>query len=250
MRFAALPVALLAVACADAWSTMPVRGPFAVARGPARAPLARASSARSAPALSSSAARPKRVRFLFSDTGGGHRASALSLKGALEDMYPGQVECDMVDLFVESGVFPFRLAPQAYSWMAANPWAWKLFFDTGATPLGLWLNEVVTDLSCGARYRALLAAGPAPDAVVSVHPLMQGPAMRALAANEGGARATPFATVVTDLGSAHPAWFHPDVDACFVPSDALRALARGCGLSDSQVHAGVLAVRGWRARRS
>jgi len=202
--------------------------PVALARVPPRASL-RTSR------ITATVNAPKRVRFLFSDTGGGHRASAKALKGALESMYPGRVECDMVDLFVESGVFPFSHAPAAYNWMAANPWAWKAFFETGATPMGLWLNEVLTDAFCGARYRALLASKPRPDAVISVHPLMQGPAMRALSSNDGGARTTPFATVVTDLGSAHPAWFHPDVDACFVPSDALHTLASERGLRGSQI---------------
>ena len=37
----------------------------------------------------------------------------------------------------------------------------------------------------------------------------------------------PFATVCTDLDSAHPAWFHKGVDACFVAADKLgRAAAR------------------------
>ena len=40
----------------------------------------------------------------------------------------------------------------------------------------------------------------------------------------------PFATVVTDLGSAHRTWFDKRVDACFVPSDAVRQLAGRCGL--------------------
>ncbi|KAJ1616884.1 hypothetical protein T492DRAFT_918070 [Pavlovales sp. CCMP2436] len=143
-------------------------------------------------------ARPRRVRFLFSDTGGGHRASALALQGAIESMYPGQIECDLVDLFVASEVWPFCEAPAAYRWMAERPAYWKAFFEAGATPFGAWLNEVVTDCLCGAAYRKLLAASPRPDCVVSVHPLMQGPALRALADIDGGIRKTPFATVVSE----------------------------------------------------
>ena len=37
----------------------------------------------------------------------------------------------------------------------------------------------------------------------------------------------PFATVVTDLGGAHPTWFDGDVDACFVPGAALEARRKG-----------------------
>jgi 1,2-diacylglycerol 3-beta-galactosyltransferase len=174
---------------------------------------------------------------LFSDTGGGHRASALALQGALESMYPGQVECDMVDMFVASKIWPFCEAPAAYRFMAARPQLWKAFFEAGASPFGAWLNERLTDLFCGERYRELLAESPRPDCVVSVHPLMQGPCLRALADLDGGSRTTPFATVVTDLGSAHPAWFHPDVDQCFVPSDVLAGLAKSLGLHSEQVTA-------------
>lgn len=224
MRLAALVTLLAANACA-------YRAPFSaprVARTPRRA------ASRAAP-LASSTDAPRRVRFLFSDTGGGHRASALALQGAIESMYPGQIECDLVDLFVASKVWPFCEAPAAYRWMAARPIIWKIFFEAGATPFGAWINEVLTDLLCGQRYRELLADAPRPDCVVSVHPLMQGPALRALAANDGGVRKTPFATVVTDLGSAHPKWFHEGVDSCFVPSDVLAALAVREGLRPQQV---------------
>jgi 1,2-diacylglycerol 3-beta-galactosyltransferase len=69
------------------------------------------------------------------------------------------------------------------------------------------------------------------DMVVSVHPLTQDIPLRILnfldsdgkSRNEG--RTTPFATVVTDLGGAHPTWFNPGVDSCFVPSDALYQCA-------------------------
>jgi len=35
--------------------------------------------------------RKKRVLILMSDTGGGHRASALALETALEELFPGKV---------------------------------------------------------------------------------------------------------------------------------------------------------------
>jgi len=48
---------------------------------------------------------------------------------------------------------------------------------------------------------------------------------------------------VTDLGSAHPTWFHKAVDACFVPSDAVREIALGCGLRPAQIRQYGLPVR-------
>lgn len=56
------------------------------------------------------------------------------------------------------------------------------------------------------------------DMVVSVHPLTQDVPLKVLnfidsngeSRDDNGRRTTPFATVVTDLGSAHPTWFNPE----------------------------------------
>ena len=50
-----------------------------------------------------------------------------------------------------------------------------------------------------------------------------------------GIAAPPFATVVTDLTSCHPTWFHKGVAACFVPTQQVAAQARRAGLSPSQI---------------
>mmetsp|Transcript_23859 Transcript_23859/g.94622 ORF Transcript_23859/g.94622 Transcript_23859/m.94622 type:complete len:639 (+) Transcript_23859:142-2058(+) len=56
-------------------------------------------------------------------------------------------------------------------------------------------------------------------------------------------RTTPFVTVVTDLGSAHPTWFHKRVDACFVPSDAVRKVARRVGVPEHKIRQHGLPLR-------
>ena len=47
--------------------------------------------------------------------------------------------------------------------------------------------------------------------------------------------APPFATVVTDLTSCHPSWFHKAVTACFVPTPEVAALAKKAGLKPQQI---------------
>lgn len=191
------------------------------------------------------AAAPKRIRFLYSDTGGGHRASALALQGALQDLYPEEIECDMVDAFVEAGRWPFCEYPKIYTQLAAVPWLWKLVaFDFGATPFGIAFNDWIMDVVCRNEFRRLLEASPKPDLVVSVHPLLNRVPLLALEdADGGGSRTTPFATVVTDLGSAHPSWFDREADRCFVPSDVLRSLAASRGLTEAQLEQYGLPIR-------
>jgi len=45
----------------------------------------------------------------------------------------------------------------------------------------------------------------------------------------------PFATVVTDLTSCHPTWFHRDVTACFVPTQQVAQQALREGLRPQQI---------------
>ncbi len=79
------------------------------------------------------------------------------------------------------------------------------------------------------------------DMVVSVHPLTQDIPLKILnyldtdGKSRSSGRTTPFATVVTDLGGAHPTWFNPGVDKCFVPSDALNKAARDRKVQPEQI---------------
>ena len=82
-----------------------------------------------------------------------------------------------------------------------------------------------------------------PHLVVSMHPLAQHVPINVLEKLGGGERKVPFATVVTDLGSAHATWFDKRVDTCFVPSDAVRRVGERCGLVASQLRQHGLPVR-------
>ena len=186
------------------------------------------------------------VQILMSDTGGGHRASANALRDAFDVLYPGRIKCDIVDIYTDYGpFFPYNAYVPLYKFMAKYPITWDIFYHFGCTPFGLWLNEFLLDTfcfkpflkclarpSCGTNHRA--------DMVVSVHPLTQDIPLKILSFLDSGTkdmkgRQTPFCTVVTDLGSAHPTWFNPGVDKCFVPSDALYQAAKDRQLSDDQI---------------
>jgi len=125
--------------------------------------------------------------------------------------------------------------------MAKHPWIWRLSWYSSAMPVGSWFLDTMSTMHCSGSFRKCIEDHD-PDLVVSIHPLTQHLALRALE-KRGSERKVPFATVVTDLGSAHPWWCHPKVDACFVPSDAVRKVAERRGLSGEQIRQYGLPVR-------
>jgi 1,2-diacylglycerol 3-beta-galactosyltransferase len=86
-----------------------------------------------------------------------------------------------------------------------------------------------------------------PDMIISVHPLMQHIPLWVLKWQQQQQQhpkaVVPFVTVVTDLNTCHPTWFHHGVTRCYCPSAevASRALLRG--LSSSQVRVFGLPIR-------
>jgi len=176
----------------------------------------------------------KRVLLLISDTGGGHRASAKALEDALNKEYSGKVQCDIVDIWTQHAAWPYTKFVPAYKFLAKHPFMWRLFWWYGQMPISRLIQEKATLISCFHRFKKAIASYD-PDMVVSVHPLCQDIPLRALGHNKKGGRKLPFATVVTDLGGAHPLWFDRRVDLCFVPSNAVRRIAEKAGLTQQQI---------------
>mmetsp|Transcript_35967 Transcript_35967/g.117514 ORF Transcript_35967/g.117514 Transcript_35967/m.117514 type:complete len:429 (+) Transcript_35967:582-1868(+) len=180
---------------------------------------------------SAAAAGKKRVLILISDTGGGHRASAEALEAAMEREAPGRLDVAIVDVWTQYGAFPFNKFVPSYRLAAKYPNVlWRsCYFATSFPPLMAALN-LQHRLTCSRGFAQCMREHD-PHLVVSMHPLTQHVPLSVLARfDEKRRRQVPFATVVTDLGSAHRTWFDKRVDACFVPSDAVRQLAGRCGL--------------------
>ena len=193
----------------------------------------------------------------MSDTGGGHRASANALRDAFNVLheteparFPLPIHCDIVDIYTDYGpFFPYNQYVALYKIMAEYSFLWKWFYEFGSTPLGLFMNEFFLELCCFAPFKECLTRDPLnpdkndcrADMVVSVHPLCQDLPLKilnSLDSNEASrkeGRTTPFVTVVTDLGGAHPTWFNDGVDKCFVPSDVLRQAALNRGVKNGKI---------------
>ena len=149
---------------------------------------------------------------------------------------------EVVDIWTDHGKYPFNTFVQSYQWAAKNPWAWRFLYFYGIFPPTRWFSQEWSNAVCQSSFQAYIESFR-PDAVVSVHPLCQDIPLRILKKLGGGERKIPFVTVVTDLGGAHPTWFHKGVDKCYVPGDAVEKVALARGLSPNQIEKHGLPVR-------
>jgi len=170
-----------------------------------------------------------RVLFLFSDTGGGHRSAAEAIIEALELEYPDCIIPEMVDIFKQYAPPPLDLAPEMYPPMAKVPDVWQLGYRLSNGPNR---TRVITDVLWPYYRRAshrLVKEHPC-DLIVSVHPLANGPILRAL-----GPKHPPFITVVTDMVSTHSFWYNSAVDLILVPTDVARQRGVEFGVDPDQI---------------
>ncbi|KAJ1636748.1 hypothetical protein T492DRAFT_957154 [Pavlovales sp. CCMP2436] len=179
--------------------------------------------------------RKRNVLILMSDTGGGHRASALALKAAMEELNPNRLNVTIVDMYASCSSLPWRWLPQMYRRLAKRPLQWWLAVHLFADfkPMR-WFMEGWINYATSNGLRQCLEAHE-PEIVVSMHAMTSIYPMHALRRLGGGRRRIPVVTVVTDLTTVHPAWFDKGVDVCFVASDEAAKLARAKGLKQSQL---------------
>jgi len=186
----------------------------------------------------------KRVLILISDTGGGHRASAQALEAAFEEVRPGEMDVRIVDIWTDYGKWPYNKFVPGYQFVAKNPILWRTMYFSSAMPVVKPFLQLQTRIACYRSFKGCIEQHD-PHLIVSMHPLCQEVPLSIVKKQQKqrDGRHIPFATVITDLGSAHPTWFHKGVDMCFVPSDAVRSLARRRGVAESQLRQLGLPVR-------
>lgn len=174
-------------------------------------------------------ARRPRILLLFSDTGGGHRSAAEAIIEALEKHHPNSCETHLVDVFKEYFPRPFDSLPHAYPYMARVPRAWEIGYRLlDGKRRGRALNAAVWPYI--RSHVSQLAQEQPADLIVSAHPLLIEPVLKAL-----GKERPPFIAVVTDLISAPSLWFQRQVDLTVVPTKQAQRLAVGYGLQPERV---------------
>lgn len=172
---------------------------------------------------------PGRILFLFSDTGGGHRSAAEAIIEALDHHYPNQCESLLVDVMKDYLPTPLDLLPESYPWMARMTDAWELGFRILDGPRR---GQVITSAFWPVvkpGVEKMIAEVPA-DLVVSVHPLLTNPVLRAW-----GKDRPSFITVVTDLVTGPALWYNEKVDLTIVPTSEARRRALKIGLTPERV---------------
>ncbi|MCB0081087.1 MAG: glycosyltransferase [Caldilineaceae bacterium] len=174
----------------------------------------------------------KRILFLISDTGGGHRSSAQAITEAIHFLHPNQYETVIEDVWKNHTPHPFREIPRAYRWVVGPGLpVWKLMWHTMSQPaLQRRILEDVKYLvkdDMQAYFRTMR-----PDMVVSVHPLLNHIGLSCL---RDIGYTVPFATVITDLFTFHPTWVDPRVDHCIVPTEAARVQAIELGMAPEKI---------------
>ncbi|GAB5357908.1 hypothetical protein AAMO2058_000414900 [Amorphochlora amoebiformis] len=180
-----------------------------------------------------------KILILLSDTGGGHRASARALVDAFNLLRPGEIETEIVDVWTDIAPKPFNNFVQNYQYLAQRPLLWRSLYGFGRWgPFRRSSNEW-TNLACNEPFTDFIAEKD-PDMIISVHPLCQFVPLRV---KRRLGKPIPFVTVVTDLASAHPTWFHKDVDRCFVPTEELARMAKYHGVPDSKISIHGLPIR-------
>jgi 1,2-diacylglycerol 3-beta-galactosyltransferase len=153
--------------------------------------------------------------FLIADTGGGHRASANAVAEQLHATHPGRFDIRIVDPFAASAPRAVSSTTLLYGPLTRHArWAWGALYHMTNTrsAVALLMSSVIRLVEPGIRKELQRFS---PSAVISFHPLLNHPAIRA--ARKIDPR-TPVLTVITDLVDVHAAWACPEVDAVIVPS--------------------------------
>jgi 1,2-diacylglycerol 3-beta-galactosyltransferase len=169
------------------------------------------------------------ITFLFSDTGGGHRAASEAIIEAIHCEFGEAVNTEMVDFLKDYAPPPFNHLPEAYPEMVRLPELWGAMFDiSDGRPQARIVTSTFWPIARRAARR--LVREHHSEMLVSVHPIANSFILRALGKNH-----LPFVTVVTDMVSTHALWFDKRADLILVPTEMARQNAIQYHMSPDRV---------------
>jgi 1,2-diacylglycerol 3-beta-galactosyltransferase len=169
------------------------------------------------------------ITFLFSDTGGGHRAASEAIIEAIHCEFGEAVVTQMVDFLKEYAPTPFNHLPEVYPEMVRLPELWGAMFDiSDGRPQARIVTSTFWPIARRAARR--LVRDHHSEMLVSVHPIANSFVLKAL-----GKQHLPFVTVVTDLVTTHAIWFDKRADLILVPTEMARQNAIQYHMSPDKV---------------
>jgi len=153
------------------------------------------------------------ILFLYSDTGGGHRAAAEAIIEALDNEFGEAITTEMVDFLKDYAPAPYNRLPEHYTDLVRVPELWGVgfFISDGRSQARIVTSTLWPYVRRAARR--LVKEHPS-DLLVSVHPLGTSFFLKALGSNR-----QPFITVVTDMVSTHALWYDQRADLTLVPTE-------------------------------
>jgi 1,2-diacylglycerol 3-beta-galactosyltransferase len=193
---------------------------------------------------------PKRLLFLFSDTGAGHRAAAEAVAEALHRRYPNRFQVDLYDPMGGEHVLAGRLTALYGPITRRVPILWGAAYHV--TNLQPTVRVIQHAIGRGLRRKLRQVLEPRPALVASFHPLLNHVAVEVMPYG------VPRVTVITDWIDFHRAWTDLRADCIICPSQAAMELCRRRGVpADRLVMAGLPihprfqdAIRGFSDKRS
>ncbi len=156
----------------------------------------------------------KRILFIISDTGGGHRSAANAIAASLSRLDP-EIRFEMVDLLRASRLPGIRNAPEIYAFFSARSIGlYNLLFRLADfTGFMNFASKFLYQFARAHIHQTIEGFGP--DLVVVIHPL----AVRPICDYRDETSASwPVVTVVTDLVSIHASWASDRADHYLLPT--------------------------------
>lgn len=187
------------------------------------------------------AERTKNVLILMSDTGGGHRASAEAIRDAFRLQFGDEYRIYVKDVWKEYTGWPLNNMEKSYKFLVKHVQLWNVAFHSTSPR---WIHSMYL-AAIAAYYAKEVEAGLMeykPDIIISVHPLMQHIPLWVLKW-QNLQKKVIFVTVITDLNTCHPTWFHPGVNRCYCPSQEVAKRALLDDLTESQIRVFGLPIR-------
>ena len=173
----------------------------------------------------------KRVLFLFSDTGGGHRSAFQAIQDAMNIRYGDAVEFDAVDV-LRACKWPLNKQPELYPAVVnTSKFLWALVYHGLDGRRRARLIRQLIYQNNRKNLRRVVQEHPA-DVVVCTHSVIANPSFRAFLTLD---ERPPFLTVVTDLVTTPTFWYDPRIDYCFVPTESAYQRGLRLGMSPSQM---------------